>query len=234
MPTSVNSLRPTQHKLIRRILGASRLYRPIEGVFFNTEGYGQKIHTLFLGAFHGDEPESAHLLLRLITWLTSRPEATLGKPIAIVPWVNPDGYANQTRQNALGVDLNRNFPTHTWESNSPSDRYYAGPYPASEPETRLVMDLIAEADPEVIVTVHTPYRVVNYDGPAKVIAERMSALCGYPVEESIGYPTPGSFGTYCGIERQIPTITLELPDNIDEDHLWEDNRASLLSVLDAC
>ena len=51
-----------------------------------------------------------------------------------------------------------------------------------------------------------------------------SQITGYKVEESIGYPTPGSFGTYCGIERNIPTITLELPEKEDKELLWNTNK----------
>lgn len=61
---------------------------------------------------------------------------------------------------------------------------------------------------------HAPYKVVNYDGPAEKFAKSISKIIGYPVEASIGYPTPGSFGTYCGVERNIPTITLELDEEI--------------------
>ena len=35
---------------------------------------------------------------------------------------------------------------------------------------------------------------------------KISDIMNYPVEPSIGYPTPGSFGTWAGIEKQIPTI----------------------------
>ena len=61
--------------------------------------------------------------------------------------------------------------------------------------------------------------LVNYDGDAEEIAEKISKIINYPVEADIGYPTPGSFGTYCGIERNIPTITLELDENIDVKRL---------------
>ena len=76
----------------------------------------------------------------------------------------------------------------------------------------------------MIVTLHEPYKIVNYDGPAKEIAEKFSQITGYKTEESIGYPTPGSFGTYCGIERNIPTITLELPEKEDKELLWNTNK----------
>ena len=61
---------------------------------------------------------------------------------------------------------------------------------------------------------------MNYDGPAKEIAERISEIIGYPAEGSIGYPTPGSFGTYCGVERNIPTITLELDEEKPINELY--------------
>jgi len=47
------------------------------------------------------------------------------------------------------------------------------------------------------------------------IAEKISEIIGYPVQQEIGYPTPGSFGTYAGVEKNIPTITLELDEEID-------------------
>ena len=46
-----------------------------------------------------------------------------------------------------------------------------------------------------------------------------SEFINYPVEGDIGYPTPGSFGTWAGIEKNIPTITLELDEEIDVKEL---------------
>lgn len=140
-----------------------------------------------------------------------------GGKLLFIPCLNPDGMQLGTRTNANGVDLNRNFPTKNWgedtskAGDNPTD-YYGGTSPASEIETQFVIDVIEEYKPELIITLHAPYKVVNYDGPARDIAEKISEIIHYPVEESIGYPTPGSFGTYAGIERQIPTITLELDE----------------------
>ena len=50
---------------------------------------------------------------------------------------------------------------------------------------------------------------------------KISEIIYYPVEASIGYPTPGSFGTYCGIEKNIPTITLELDEECSAQDLIE-------------
>ena len=49
----------------------------------------------------------------------------------------------------------------------------------------------------------------------------ISQIINYPIEESIGYPTPGSFGTYAGVERNIPIITLEMDEEIPVENLYE-------------
>ena len=144
--------------------------------------------------------------------------------LLFIPCLNPDGFQNGTRTNANGVDLNRNFPTKNWGEDTsgagenPKD-YYGGESPASEIETQFVIDIIEKYQPKLILTLHAPYKIVNYDGPAKEIAQKVSDIISYPVEESIGYPTPGSFGTYCGVEREIPTITLELDEKIPVENL---------------
>lgn len=144
--------------------------------------------------------------------------------ILFIPCLNLDGLQNGARTNANGVDLNRNFPTKNWgddtsgAGDNPKD-YYAGESAGSEIETQFVIDIIEKYQPKTILTLHAPYKIVNYDGPAQDIAQKISDIIGYPVEESIGYPTPGSFGTYCGVERNIPTITLELDEKIPVENL---------------
>ena len=86
-------------------------------------------------------------------------------------------------------------------------------------ETKFVIDVINTYKPKIILTLHAPYCVVNYDGEAKEISTKISEIINYPVEEDIGYATPGSFGTYAGKEKGIPTITLELDETIDVQEL---------------
>ena len=171
---------------------------------------------LVIGVFHGDEPQGKYLIEEYLK--------TNKIDILFIPCLNPDGMQLNKRTNANGVDLNRNFPTKNWGDDTsgagenPSD-YFAGITPASETETKFVIDIIEKYKPSVILTLHAPYKIVNYDGPAKKIAGKISNIIGYPVEKSIGYPTPGSFGTYCGIERNIPIITLELDEKIPVEEL---------------
>lgn len=149
----------------------------------------------------------------------------------IVPVVNLDGYERRTRRNANKVDLNRNFPASNWELGRANSRMFGGVKPASEPETRAVMRLIERIDPVAIITIHSishGRHCNNYDGPGRRLAQSMSRVNGYPVTATIGYPTPGSFGTWAGVERGCPLITLELPTDRSIKKIWAENRLALL------
>lgn len=167
---------------------------------------------LVIGVVHGDEPQGDYLINKYI----SEHEK---EGILFIPCLNPDGMVLGTRTNSNGVDLNRNFPTKNWELTE-KDKYFGGDAPASEVETRFLVEVIEKYKPSAIITLHTPYKIVNYDGPAQELAQMISEVIGYPVEENIGYPTPGSFGTYAGVERQIPTITLEMDEEIAVSELY--------------
>ena len=162
---------------------------------------------LVLGCMHGDEPQGEYLINEYI-------KSNTDTKLMFVPCVNPDGVKAKTRVNSNGVDINRNFPTKNWELTEKNE-FFGGNTPASEIETKFLVEIIEKYKPKFILTLHAPYKVVNYDGDALEIAEKISEIINYPVESSIGYPTPGSFGTWAGIEKNIPTITLELDEEID-------------------
>ena len=182
---------------------------------------------LTIGVFHGDEPDGEYLISR---YLQDRTETS--NRLLFIPCLNPDGKEIQTRKNINGVDLNRNFPTKNWIKVSKSDDYYGGEKPASEIETQFLVYVIEKYKPDLILSIHEPYKVVNYDGPTENIAEDISKITGYKIEKNIGYPTPGSFGTYCGVERNIPTITLELPEKEDKELLWHTNKDIFTYIQD--
>lgn len=164
-----------------------------------------------IGCFHGDEPQGKYLIDKYLGNNTN-------SNLLFIPCLNKFGFEHNVRTNSNGVDLNRNFPTENWIL-SDKDNFYGGPSPASEFETKFLIDLIEKNRPKLILTLHAPYKVVNYDGDAQIAAKKISEIIGYPVEKSIGYPTPGSFGTWAGIERQIPIITLELDEECDINEL---------------
>ena len=169
---------------------------------------------LLLGGIHGDEYSSVSIVFK---WLKTLKEFHSGLfHWHITPLVNPDGLLREgsTRTNANGVDLNRNFPIPNWENTAidywinrayRSERKYPGPHAISEPETNWVVNEINQFAPDVIISVHAPHGVVDYDGPQdgpyKLGRLYLNLLGTYP----------GSLGNYAGIQRQIPVVTIELP-----------------------
>lgn len=72
--------------------------------------------------------------------------------------------------------------------------------------------MVSRFKPRLIITLHSSLNCVNYNGESAIdIANQISELCGLEVKGDIGYPCPGSMGTYYGWERELPVITLELP-----------------------
>ena len=163
--------------------------------------------SLIIGVFHGDEPQGKFLIEKYLERYSSLDLEGKGGNLLFIPCLNPDGMQLGTRTNANGVDLNRNFPTKNWgedtsqAGDNPTD-YFGGEFAGSEIETRFVMEVIEEYKPKTILTLHAPYKVVNYDGPAKALAEKISEIIKYPVEASIGYRKTDSDNNF-GVRRNL-------------------------------
>ena len=189
----------------RSVLGTPLRYIPCSG----------KCRLLVVAGIHGEEPETTFLLSRVLR--------TFEKPfesVAFVLCANPDGMTLGTRGNANGVDLNRNFPTANWSKDpvgtrsileAPRDTFLsAGMAPGIEPETEALVSLIQNLSPESIISMHAPIACVD----APVYTDLVNALCetfNLPWHADIGYPTPGSLGTWCKQQKSPECVTLELP-----------------------
>jgi protein MpaA len=111
---------------------------------------------LVVGVIHGDEPAG----LRIVAALRRIAPQVEGAQLWVIDTVNPDGVRADTRKNAAGVDLNRNFP-YRWRDDVPhSSGYYPGPKPASEPETRAVIRFARRIRPDLSVWYHQPWGAV--------------------------------------------------------------------------
>lgn len=181
-----------------------------EIAFYEYKSKQPRGNLFLLGGFHGDEPEGMFVIDKMREDL---PAAGKEFPynIYLLPCLNPDGKALNTRQNANQVDLNRNFPTADFQAetvNPHTGKASAGS-PASELETRFMMELVEHYQPVRILSIHSDLHLVDYDGPAREMALKMAEKTGYKFVENVGYPTSGSFGTWAGIEKQIALITLE-------------------------
>ena len=163
---------------------------------------------------HGDEFSSVSIIFQ---WMR-RLEGDRGQPFhwRVMPLLNPDGLFRvpETRTNARGVDLNRNFPTPEWRRTAlpywvrktgSDPRRYPGPEALSEPETRWLLRHVESFRPHVIISVHAPYGVLDYDGPRDP-PQRL----GFLKLHLLG-TYPGSLGNYAGLYLGVPVITLELP-----------------------
>jgi hypothetical protein len=186
---------------------------------------------LLLGGIHGDEYSSVSIVFKWMKILEQHHSGLFHWRIA--PLVNPDGLLrdDSTRVNANGVDLNRNFPmpnwlaetSHYWEVRTARNpRRYPGTAAISEPETRWLVEEIERFRPDVIVSVHAPHGIVDYDGP-----EEAPYKLGRLYLNLLG-TYPGSLGRYAGVELQLPVVTIELPyagimPKPDEiSHIWTD------------
>jgi hypothetical protein len=169
---------------------------------------------LLAGGVHGDEYSSISIVFKWMNILDQHHSGLFHWHV--VPLMNPDGLLQKEsrRTTANGVDLNRNFPTPGWENEaepywiektSRDPRRYPGTAPLSEPETQWLVQEIESFKPDVIVAIHAPHGVVDYDGPKdgpyKLGRLYLSLLGTYP----------GSLGRFAGVEKQIPVVTVELP-----------------------
>lgn len=173
-----------------------------------------RLRVLVVGAMHGDEMSSASVALHWIQHALKEPADTHWR---FIPVLNPDGLLARParRVNARGVDLNRNFPTPNWANDAPvyweqrtrkDPRRWPGPNPLSEPESRFLHDEMARFQPHLIVSIHAPYGVLDFDGPGAPPPK-----LGRLYLDQVGI-FPGSLGNYGGVHRGMPVVTIELPN----------------------
>ena len=149
------------------VIGHSIQHRPITLV--HIAGTGPRI--LVVGCIHGNEPAGIAIVRALEQ---THPKADLW----LVPVLNPDGLAADTRQNAHGVDLNRNFPSLWQHFGHPGSTYYSGTRPFSEPETRAARDLIRRIKPRYTIWYHQHMDVVWAYGRSTAAGRRYARLAG--------------------------------------------------------
>ena len=193
-------------------------------------GVAKPTRVLVIGAIHGDELSSVTLALN---WLQLAQEIPASAHWRFIPGLNPDGILAKkpTRFNAHGVDLNRNFPTPDWERDArkywevktkKDPRRWPGNAPLSEPESKYLMEVMAQFKPNLIVSIHAPYGMLDFDGPT-IPPEKLGRL----YLDQIGI-YPGSLGNYAGIHRGMPVVTIELkhatqaPNAAETRQMWLD------------
>lgn len=171
---------------------------------------------LAMALVHGNEFESGTVAR---SWMIRLNKISPRNNWRVIPVLNPDGFAKKIRTNGKGVDINRNFPTKDWEANAhaywkkftKSDpRRYPGDSAGSELETKCALAQIEDFKPDLVVAIHTPYGVLDFDGP-KLKYPNVSDLRW----KSLG-TFPGSLGRFMWDDRKKPVLTIELKSRLPE------------------
>ncbi len=211
-------------------LNAYEFGKTSDGLAIPAYKFGDKgPRVLILGGVHGDETEGIIAANGLLQRFSQSFPFKLN--LTLVPIFNLDGAIRCQRKNAREVDLNRNLPTQDWSPEVAKVKYNPGPKANSEPENQALVDFITNEKPSFIITLHSWKPMLNVNGDCAAVAEAISAHTGYIITEDIGYPTPGSLGTYTGLERQIPTITYEFEREITAKYILDTHVPAIIEGL---
>lgn len=189
---------------------------------------------LILAGTHGDENAAVATLSAAMRTLPDRLRRH-----HVVLAVNPDGCQLGLRANANGVDLNRNFPAANWQSGETVYRWNSvaeardvllstGERPGSEPETQALCQLIHELKPRWVVSWHEPLACID-DPRSSELGHWLAQQTALPLVSSVGYDTPGSFGSWCN-DLGLPCVTAEMPV-ISVDEATERYLAAMINLL---
>ena len=186
---------------------------------------------LIIGGIHGDEPASVITVIKLAEFLEENSHLLKNRAV-LIPCLNPDGLRSGTRTNGDGIDINRNFPSATWRSDFIKSYNNPGSEPTSEPETLTAVEAINSYLPALVIQMHQPFGAIYPDiNTPSSIVEKMSEITGFPVQHDIGYPTPGSIGSFTAQHKnKIMCITYEL-GRIDREPDYDAVTGSLVEAI---
>jgi hypothetical protein len=196
------------------------------------------------GVHHGNEDMGAELCLLLAQYLTDNygTNTTVtslvdSREIWIIPMVNPDGHEMGIRENANGVDLNRDYG-YMWGGWGDS------PHPFSQPETQVMRMNALNNSFVLSLSFHTSAEVVNYiwnykeqRAPDNALIENLSEQYGshtgyWVVEGYDWYQTMGDTNDFSYGCRGDFDWTIET-SNSNIQQVWDLNREAMFDIIKA-
>lgn len=214
-------------------IGFSKQGRAITAYSF---GSGSRV-ILYTGAIHGNE-QSARLLMN--AWIgeldANARSIPSGTRIVVVPQVNPDGVASNSRYNSGGIDLNRNYDTSDWQQdvqtvNGDPLPGGGGSYPGSEPETQALMSLSSQLQPSLTLSFHSSasYAIANQCGNSPGLAATYASMTGYQnmtgVSGAFSYQITGTYDDWLCERLGLASVLIELATSANAE--FSRNRAAL-------
>lgn len=210
------------------VIGARKIGTSVQGRPIRAFRLGEKnadVRAVVLGSMHGNERAGIAVVDSLRN----------GSPVHdidlwLVPTINPDGVAANDRQNARGVDLNRNFP-YQWARLS--GNYYSGTKPLSEPESRALARFLDRVRPHFVVSFHQPLYGVGKSGKGKGLQRRLARGLGLPIREfNCTGKCHGSMTSWFNHNHPGAAITVEFGSSPSQAYLrGRAARATLRAVL---
>jgi murein peptide amidase A len=185
------------------LTGHSVLGTPMTARRLGDAGDGPTVFVV--GAIHGNERAGIAIVRRL-----AHDAGSSRVRLWVLPNLNPDGSRANTRGNAHGVDLNRNFAWRWQRGTVPGTTYYAGTAPLSEPESRFARLLIRRLQPDITIWFHQSMTAVDISGGSTRLEARFARRVALPLRRMIAYP--GSATTWQA--HRFPKATafvVELP-----------------------
>jgi protein MpaA len=221
-------------------IGTSVQGRPLTAYEFGSNLDSNMV--LFIANMEGNEQNSANLLTQWIPDIDANPgKIPSGRTVVVIPHINPDGYVADTRLNAAGIDLNRNFPANNWSEQVTEPlgngvvTNDGGPYPLSAPESQALASFYEAHKPMLTLTMHSHGGIVeaNDAGNSDALGATYASLADYKaiptykIGNFFDYTTTGAFEDWANNKLNLPVLEVELESPTNDEYsrnlpaLWE-------------
>lgn len=219
--SATTAVAPRSAVIGKRVLGHSVDGRPI--VAWHLGQPGRK-RVVVISTMHGNERATRRILTSLRDGRPIR-----GLDLWVIPVYNPDGLRANTRRNAHGVDLNRNYP-YRWVDLD--GNYESGPKAGSEPETQAMMAFLSEIRPSRVVSFHQPLNGVDVNTKRPRFAKRLATALRLPkVSLNCGGMCHGTMTMWFNATFPGAALTVEYPARIGHRRASVQAPRALIRVL---
>ncbi len=213
-------------KIEKKTFGYSAQGKPIDGYEI---GNGPNT-ILLLASIHGNEIGTTDLLNKFVEEIKANPSIiSKEKKLVVIPIANPDGYYDRLdKLNANEVNLNLNFFTSDWKEYGPEGTY-AGPEPFSEPESKVIRQIVEQYNPSIMISYHAMGALVSPEAgdASTALGKWYAKKAGY--EYYLDWDFPGTATRWFVETTKKAAITVELTAYRPSD--WGINKSALMEIV---